>query len=184
VLRKSRIDKENYVNRIATMTLFVAVFGVAALKAQDNPFSADAKGAYTSIKNTLLKAADKMPEENYSFKTVPAVRSYGEMIAHVADAQMGICGAANGEQKKGTAAGKTSKADLTAALKASFDYCDGVYNSMTDSAVAAKVKMFGREMTKLGILNFNTMHDNEMYGTMVAYLRVKGIVPPSSEGRP
>ncbi len=63
-------------NRIATMTLFVAVFGVAALKAQDNPFSADAKGAYTSIKNTLLKAAEKMPEENYSFRTVPAVRTY------------------------------------------------------------------------------------------------------------
>jgi DinB superfamily len=172
------------VNRIATMTLFVAVFGVAALKAQDNPFSADAKGAYTGIKNTLLKAADKMPEENYSFKTVSAVRTYGEMIAHVADVQMALCGMANGEQKKGTAASKTSKADLVAALKASFDYCDGVYNSMNDSAGAAKVKMFGRELTKIGVLNFNTMHDNEMYGTMVAYLRIKGIVPPSSEGRP
>jgi hypothetical protein len=166
------------------MTLFVAVFGVAALKAQDNPFSADAKGAYTMIKATLLKAADKMPEENYSFKTVPAVRTYGEMIAHVADVQMALCGMANGEQKKGTAASKTSKADLAAALKASFDYCDGVYNSMNDSAGAAKVKMFGRELTKIGVLNFNTMHDNEMYGTMVAYLRIKGIVPPSSEGRP
>lgn len=171
-------------NRIAIVTLFVAAFGVAALEAQDNPFSADAKGAYTNIKNTLLKAADKMPEENYSFKTVPAVRTYGEMIAHVADAQMGICGAAKGEQKKGTAASKTSKADLVAALKESFAFCDGAYDSMTDSAGAAKVKMFGREMTKLGVLNFNTMHDNEMYGTMVAYLRIKGIVPPSSEGRP
>jgi hypothetical protein len=71
-----------------------------------------------------------------------------------------------------------------AALKDSFDYCDGVYNSMTDAIGAQKVKMFGRELTKLGVLNFNTMHDNEMYGTVVAYLRIKGIVPPSSERRP
>ena len=91
---------------------------------------------------------------------------------------------AKGEQKQGVSAGKTSKADLIAALKQSFDYCDSVYDSMTDAAGAAKVNMFGRQMTKLGVLNFNTMHNNEMYGTMVAYLRIKGIVPPSSEGRP
>jgi hypothetical protein len=166
------------------MTLFVAVLGSAALKAQDSPFSADAKAAYISIKNNFIKAAEKMPEDSYSFRTVPAVRTYGEIIAHVADAQMAICGAAKGEQKRGGAAGKTSKADLVAAIKASFDYCDPIYDSMTDAAGAVKAKMFGREMTKIGILNFNTMHDNEMYGTMVAYLRIKGIVPPSSEGRP
>ena len=71
-----------------------------------------------------------------------------------------------------------------AALKASFDYCDAVFASLNDTTGAAKVKIFGLEMTKLGLLNFNTQHDNEMYGTAVAYLRIKGIVPPSSEGRP
>lgn len=159
-------------------------FGAGFALAQDNPFSADAKTSYTGIKNNILKAADKMPEANYSFRTVPQVRTYGEIIGHIADTQLLLCGMAKGEQKSGTAGKMTSKADLIAALRASFDYCDAVYNSMTDSAGAAKVKMFGRDMTKLGVLNFNTMHDNEMYGTAVAYLRIKGIVPPSSEGRP
>ncbi len=66
-------------NRFASLTLFVAVFGVAALKAQD-PFSADVKQTYTMIKGTVLKAADKMPDENYSFRTVPQVRTYGEIF--------------------------------------------------------------------------------------------------------
>ena len=171
-------------NRICTLTLLAALSGAAALYAQGNPFSDDAKGAYNGIKNTLLRAADKMPEEQYSFRTVPDVRTYGEMVGHVADIQVMLCGMVKGEQKQGDAASKKTKADLVAALKASFDYCDPVYNTMTDASGAAKVKMFGRELTKLGVLNFNVSHDNEMYGTMVAYLRIKGIVPPSSDRRP
>ncbi|HEY7335257.1 MAG TPA: DinB family protein [Bryobacteraceae bacterium] len=172
-------------NRFFTLALITLLSCVAA-SAQNaqNPFSADAKQSYTGIKNTLLKAADKMPEANYSFRTTQQVRTYGEMIGHIADVQMTLCGIAKGEQKQGISNGKTSKADLTAALKQSFDYCDAVYNSMTDAEGAMKVTMFGRPLTKLGVLNFNTAHDNEMYGTMVAYLRIKAIVPPSSEGRP
>jgi len=171
------------VNRIAAITL-ATVFGLAALHAQGNPFSADAKGAYTGIKNTLMKAADKMPEENYGFQTTPQVRTYGQIIGHIADIQVTLCGIPKGEQKRGDAGTKTKKADLVAALKASFDYCDPVYDGMNDTTGAEKVMMFGRSLTKLGVLNFNIAHDNEMYGTAVAYLRIKGIVPPSSEGRP
>lgn len=171
-------------NSIRTLTLVAALAGTTLLNAQSNPFSADAKQSYTGIKNNLLKAAEVMPEENYSFRTTPQVRTYGEIIAHVADIQMMLCSLAKGEQKQGDAASKKTKAELSAALKASFDYCDAVYDSMTDAAGAQKVKMFGREMTKLGVLNFNTSHDNEAYGTAVAYLRIKGIVPPSSAGRP
>lgn len=171
-------------NRFCIVPLVAALSGAAAMYAQDNPFSADAKGAYNGIKNTLLRAADKMPDENYSFRTVPEVRTYGEMITHVADVQFMLCGMASGEQKQGKAPAEKTKAAASAYLKSSFDYCDGVYNSMTDGGGAAKVKMFGRELTKLGVLNFNIAHDNEMYGTMVAYLRIKGIVPPSSDRRP
>jgi uncharacterized protein with FMN-binding domain len=172
------------VNRIRTLTLVAALASAAAVNGQDSPFSADAKGAYTGIKNTLLRAAEKMPDENYSFRTVPEVRTYGEMVTHVADIQFILCGMAAGEQKQGKAPENKTKAAASAYLKSSFDYCDGVYNSMTDAAGAAKVKIFGRELTKLGVLNFNLEHDNEMYGTMVAYLRIKGIVPPSSDRRP
>jgi hypothetical protein len=165
--------------------LFVTIFAATvSLHAQSNPLSADAKADYTSIKNNLLKSAEKMPEQNYGFRTTPQVRTYGEMIAHIADVQTMLCAAAKGEQGHGSAAGKTSKADLSAALKASFDACDPLYDSMTDADGAQTVKMFGHDKTKIGVLFFNVEHDNEMYGQMVAYMRIKGIVPPSSEGRP
>jgi uncharacterized damage-inducible protein DinB len=169
--------------RFCVLAFITIIASGVSLKAQSNPMSADAKQDYTSIKNILLKSADKMPEENYSFRTVPQVRTFGEMIAHIADVQTALCAVAKGEQKKGNAAGKTSKADLVAALKESFDACDPVYDSMTDAAGAQMVKMFGHDKSKLGVLNFNIAHDNEMYGQMVAYMRIKGIVPPSSEGR-
>ncbi len=170
--------------RMSTWIVAVVVGCAVPLAAQSNPFSADARQSYTGIKNTLLKAADKMPEQFYSFRTTAKVRTYAEIMTHIADTQMLLCGMAKGEQKTGNAGSKTSKAEVAAALKASFDYCDAVYDSMNDADGAVKVSMFGRQMTKLGVLNFNTAHDNEMYGTAVAYLRLKDIVPPSSEGRP
>jgi hypothetical protein len=75
---------------------------------------------------------------------------------------------------RGTAAGRTS----------SFDYCDPVYDSMIDTAGAQTMKVMGQKKTKLGVLLFNVTHDDEMCGQMVACMRIKGIVPPSSEGRP
>jgi uncharacterized damage-inducible protein DinB len=172
------------VNRIWTLTLIGALLGAAALNAQ-NPLSTDLKNSYNGIKNTITKAADEMSEADYSFKASPPERTYGAIVGHIADVQLALCGNANGEQKMGDAEKtKTSKADLVAALKASFDYCDGVYGSLTDADAATKVTMFGpNKATKLAVLNFNISHDNEMYGQMVVYLRIKGLVPPSSQRR-
>ena len=167
--------------RILTLT---ATFAATALYAQ-NPFSTEAKNAYNGIKNTLTRAADEMPEADYAYATVPGkTRTYGEIISHIADIQMMLCGLVKGEPQQPTfEKTKKSKAEASAALKQSFDYCDAVYNSMTDADGAATVKMFGRDLTKLGVLNFNISHDNEMYGTAVAYLRMKDLVPPSSQPR-
>jgi uncharacterized damage-inducible protein DinB len=172
------------VNRIWTLTLMGALLGAVALNAQ-NPLSTDTKNFYNGIKGTLTKAADEMSEADYSFKASPAEKTYGAMIGHIADVQLALCGNANGEQKMGDAEKtKTTKADLVAALKASFDYCDGVYGSLTDADAATKVTMFGpNKATKLAVLNFNIAHDNEMYGQLVVYLRIKGLVPPSSQRR-
>ena len=159
-------------------------FSVTALVAQNDPFSTDARQTYAMIKTNLLGAADRMPEANYSFRTTFQVRSFGEMIAHVADAQLRMCAVVKGRQVSANAASKTSKADLVAALKASFDYCDPVYASMTDAAGASQVTWVRWEMSKLGLLNWNISHDNEMYGSIAGYLRIKGLVPPSSESRP
>ncbi|HYL39589.1 MAG TPA: DinB family protein [Bryobacteraceae bacterium] len=170
-------------NRISIWTLTGALVGCCALQAQENPYSADARFAYGLIKNSILRAADKMPAENYSFRSVPEVRTFAEMIAHVADAQIRMCGVVKGESPAANAGSKTSKAELAAALKASFDYCDPVYESMTDAAGTGKVHWVRWDMSKLGLLNWNISHDNEMYGIMGAFLRLKGIVPPSSEPR-
>jgi uncharacterized damage-inducible protein DinB len=147
--------------------------------------AADIRANWDGVKNNVVRAAEKMPEENYSFKPVPEVRSFGQLIGHVADAQYMICGAAKPEKRSaaGIEKSKTSKADLVAALKESVAYCDAVYTAMTDASSAEKVTMFGRERSRLGALAINTSHSNEHYGNIVTYMRMKGLVPPSSEPR-
>ncbi len=165
--------------------LFVAVLGYAfVLQAADNPLSTELKQNYDQRKAALLAEADRMPDAEYSFKATPEVGTFGSRVAHVADAHMLICSAVKGETKKPETAGKTSKADLVAALKASFDYCDGAYDLLTDAAATETVKIFGQPQTKLSALWGNVAHDSEMYGYMAVYLRLKGLVPPSSERRP
>jgi hypothetical protein len=174
-------------NRYMIRTLLLAVASFLALHAQDNPFSDDARQAYGIVKVSVLKAAERMPAADYSFRTTPKVRTFAEMIDHVTQAQMLMCGVVKGEKSITNPRFKpapTTKADLVAALKASFDYCDPVYASMTDAAGTAKVKWFIGDMSRLGLLNWNISHDNEMYGIIGAFLRIKGLVPPSSEGRP
>ncbi len=154
-----------------------------------NPLSAGSTKTYGIIKNYVTKAAAKMPEENYSFKPTPEVRSFGQLVGHIADANYGFCSAVAGE--KPPAGGfdgansieksKSAKADLEKALAASFEYCDKVHASMTDAAGAQMVKLFGNDLPKLSVLEFNTHHEFEHYGNMVTYMRLKNIVPPSSE---
>lgn len=163
--------------KIAVIVLSCA----ASLQAQDI-LSANAKSGYETVKKNILKAADKMPADDYSFRPTPDVRSFGELIVHISDAQTGLCGIAKGEMKRGDPTSKTSKADLIAAVKTAFDSCDGVYGRMTDTDGKVVLKTPRGEMSKLGLLNFNVAHDNEMYGIIGVYLRLKGIVPPSTEG--
>ena len=142
--------------------------GLLVAQSAADPISGGIKGTYNSIKNNLLKSADKMTEENYAFKPTPEVRSYGQLVGHLADAQYLFCSAVLGEKNPapGIEKSKTSKADLVQALK------DG-----------EMVKFFGREMAKVPVLALNNAHNNEHYGNIVTYLRIKGLVPPSSEGR-
>lgn len=171
-------------NRYFTAMLALSLAGACALQAQNaNPLSTEAKQAYTAIKNNLMKMAEKMPAENYDFKATPDVRTFGQLVAHVADAQARTCSAVQGEMKSVNAASKTSKADLVAALKQAFEICDTAYDSLTDATGAEMIKSPRGQRTKLGTLVGNTTHDNEEYGYMAVYMRLKGVVPPSSEGR-
>lgn len=165
--------------------LFVSLGLVVSAQTPANPLSTSTKGLYTMAKTNLTRAAEKMPEENYAFKPTPDVRSFGQLVGHVADANGMFCSAVLGMPSpvKGVEKEKTSKADLVKALNDSFAFCDKAYDSMTDADAATMTKFFGSERPKLNVLNFNVVHDYEHYGNIVTYLRLKGIVPPSSEPR-
>jgi hypothetical protein len=164
----------------------IAVVGYAPAQTS-NPLSAEVKWMYGTIKNNLLRLAEKMPAESYGFRPTPEVETFGRRIAHIADANMNICTGLSGQRKPLGAASKTSKAELVAALKESFAYCDGVFDSLTDATAREMVSSrlggpFPPEPTRsrLATLYNLVRHSNEMYGYMAVYLRLKGIVPPTS----
>jgi uncharacterized damage-inducible protein DinB len=171
------------------LLIAAAVFS-CTLQAQNaatdsNPMSSDLRSRYDYIKTNLIKAAEKMPAEDYSFKPTPEIRNFGQLISHTADVQAFFCSNAAGERKNIGAASKTSKEDLVAALKESFDICDPLYRDVTDAKAASKVSPIRSPTLQLTTLFttlfYNVTHDNEMYGVIGVYLRLKGIVPPSSE---
>jgi uncharacterized damage-inducible protein DinB len=146
---------------------------------------ASSKAFYDQIKGLVLKSADKLPEEKYSYRPVETVRTYGELLAHIADANFGLCGNAK-EGKfapRGIEKSAKTKADIVKGLNEAFAYCDSVYAGLTDAASTATVSMFGQQRTKLSVLDFNIAHTFEHYGNLVTYMRMNGVVPPSSEGR-
>jgi len=156
----------------------------AAATNPDNPISSSNKLAYSFMKFVLLRSAEKMPEEHYNFKPTWVVRSFGKFVGHVADSQYYFCSRALGEKNPAPniEQTKTSKADLIAALKESFAYCDKAYNRMTDAEAAQMTKFGGLDIPKLFVLTANNLHTAEHYGNLIIYLRMKNIVPPSTEG--
>jgi uncharacterized damage-inducible protein DinB len=154
-----------------------------AVASQDNPFSTHTRFLYGGVEKILLRTAENMPEENYAFKPTEAVRSFGQIVGHVADAQYLFCSIALGEKNPllKIEKTKTSKAVLVAALKDSLDYCDKAYASVNDSNGSQLVKFSGKDMPKLGVLNVNVAHAMEHYGNLVTYMRLKNMVPPTSD---
>lgn len=158
----------------------------AQAAAPANPITASEKGFYAFVSGAGVGAAVKMPEENYSFKPTPDIRSFGQLVGHVADASYMFCSQASGETvaSKNIEKTKTSKADLVAALKDAVAYCSKAFDGMTDAKGSQMVKMMGFDLAKLTVFSINTAHTDEHYGNMVTYMRLKGIVPPTSENAP
>jgi len=167
----------------ASVSAFAQAAQTSTPPQSENPISAELKQMYNGIKNNLTKMAEKMPEENYGFKATADIRTFGELVAHVADSQARTCSTVNGEQKAVNAGSKTAKADLVAALKESFTMCDKAVDSLTDAKAAEMIKVGQGQRSKLGMLARMVSHSNEEYGYMAVYLRLKNVVPPSSEGR-
>lgn len=146
--------------------------------------------AYGTIKTNLTQAAEKMPDANYDSKpsTMPEMRTYGQLFAHVAQSQFGTCavvkGVPNPMQGKQLETELKTKAEFVKAITDSFAFCDDAYAGLTD-ANAGEMIMQGRgQIARAAILSNNVTHDNEMAGTAYVYMRAKGIVPPSTENAP
>ena len=151
-----------------------------------NPLTTAQMNIFSSVKGYLIRSAEKMPESNYNFKPVPEVRSFGQILAHVADSQFVACSGILGEANPSPdiEKTKTTKAAVTQALKDSFTYCEKAFAGLTDANAATSVSYYGRQAPKLSALSGTTTHNMEHYGNLVTYLRIKGLVPPSSEPRP
>jgi hypothetical protein len=159
------------------------IAGAGVLLAQENSLSSEAQQSWTRTKNNLIGAAEKMSEENYSFKPAPESQSFKDLVAHTADSAMGVCSGYNGEPRKLGAASKTSKADVVAALKEGLAECDKAYSSLTDAKATEMIDSRGGKRSRLGVLYGNTIHLEHEYAQMAVHLRLKGVVPPSSERR-
>jgi uncharacterized damage-inducible protein DinB len=168
---------------LAATILFAAV--ACAQDTPANPLVSVSKAVYGISKNDILRSADKIPEETWSFQPTKDVRTVAQLFAHIADAQYEFCGVpAEGKSvSKDIEKTRKTKAEIMPALKEAFAYCDDAYGNLTDAKAADMVTFFGMKVTKLGIMDFNTAHNMEHYGNLVTYMRIKGIVPPSSEPR-
>lgn len=173
------------------IAIFLSIFIASPVVAQGaNANSASsavgtAGSVWKSVSNYLVRAAEQMPEADYAFRPTADVRSFGQLIGHVAGAQYMMCAVALGEKDRpenDIEKTKTTKAELVEALKASSEYCARAY-AQSDADASAMTKIYGQDHTKLWVLVSNATHDNEHYGNIVTYMRIKGMVPPSSQPR-
>jgi hypothetical protein len=140
--------------------------------------------SYENIKRNLTEMAAKMSDADYGFKPTPEVRSYGQLFGHVANSSFNQCSAARGianPNQGNDNETKATKAEFQKALADAFAFCDPAFASLTDASAAELVKQGQNEVARGSILAGNIAHNNEMYGTGVVYMRLKGLVPPSTE---
>jgi DinB superfamily len=140
--------------------------------------------SYTTLKPNVIKAAEKMPEADFKYMPTPDIRTYARIINHITEAQFRSCGILNGKANSDIAkppSDTADKATIVAALKASFDECDKAYAALTDANVTEMMTLGQNKRSRIGMAWGNVSHDNEQYAELSTYLRLKGLVPPTSE---
>lgn len=160
---------------------FVAVALPAA--AQENPLSTEVRQSWTRTWNNVVAAVEKMPEEHFPFKPAPESQSFRDLVAHTADSAMGACTGLSGERRNAGAREMTAKADLVNAIKAAGAEWEKAYGALTDQTATQMVTGPRGSRTRLGTAYGNVIHIEHEYAQMAVHFRLKGLVPPSSEGR-
>ena len=182
---------------IVLMAGLLAALPAAAQQGQQAPptVAAFVRQLYMGVQRNIVNSANKMPEENFGLRPGPQmeVRTFGQHLAHIATYQYLWCSQAKGEKNPNAGHNLekelTAKAEIIKALTDSFAYCDGAYNALTDATGAEIVQITQengqvQQRPRMGLLMLNVAHDNELYGNMVTTMRMKSIVPSSSEPRP
>jgi uncharacterized damage-inducible protein DinB len=142
-----------------------------------NPLTTTLSIFRSNMQDKIMKSADAMPESKYSYRPTKDVRSFAEILTHVADISYTLCSNVKGKANPATATAKRSKPEITAYLKGSFDYCDGVYSAFTDAHLNDRADFFGFKTNKMFILTQVGNHDALHYGNLVTYLRLNGVTP-------
>ena len=145
--------------------------------ASPNPLTMTLSIFRSNMQDKIMKAAVAMPESKYSYRPAKDVRSFGEIVTHVADISYTLCSNAKGAANPATPAAKVSKTEIVAYLKGSFDYCDGAFSGFTDGHLNDPADFFGFKTNKMFILTQAGNHDALHYGNLVTYLRLNGLEP-------
>jgi uncharacterized damage-inducible protein DinB len=189
--------------RFGTLFLIALIFAVPALAqppaapsapagqaaspaspAATEPLSRAIFAQYTAIKRNLTESAQKVSDADYAFQPTKDVRNFAQMFDHIANTQFAYCAIAKAEanpNKDDFEKTATARADVIKALAESFAYCDTVYSTLTDAKALELIKSGQNEVPRVGRLISNIAHDNEHYGNLVTMMRLKGMVPPSTE---
>ena len=177
----------------AGAVLFAAIVAAglsAALRAQQGAApgptgpAAEVQRAYNGLKANILKAANNMPAESYSYRPTPDIRTFARVVNHVTEAQGRSCGAASGAAGAPPAVPPETadKATIVAALQSSFATCDGAFAALTDANATEMIQVGpAGKRSRIGLMWGTVSHDNEQYATLALYMRLKGLTPPSSE---
>ena len=177
--------------KLPALTMIAGVFATGIASAQTpaadpgnlTRFGRAVTARYDAIKRDIVEAAEVMPESEYAFRATAKVRTFGQIIGHIADSQNFFCGVAAGgntEYLDTIETSRAAKAVLVKALKDSVAKCDAVYAG-TDAANALALVPAGQGDALRGMMLLdNISHDNEHYGNLVTYMRLKGHVPPST----
>jgi uncharacterized damage-inducible protein DinB len=167
------------------LALALAVPSVASAQNQSatDPLTAGARAQFAMVKDVVIRTAQKVPEDLYAFRPTPEVRSFAQLFGHIADGFLNMCAtAASGTPpRQEIETTLTRKADLVKALNDGAAYCESVMAAMTDRKGVETVQFYFGPTPRTSVLYFAVAHGYEHYGNLVTYMRLKGIVPPSSE---
>ena len=132
-----------------------------------NDPAAAARRSFNEVAGWVVAAAEKVPADKYGYRPVETVRTFGQIVGHVADGLNYYCAAAAGKQQQWSDAVEkavSGKEALVAKLKSSVAACGGAYTTPANWAPLIE----------------NVGHTSLHYGNIITYMRGLGLVPPSS----